>query len=125
MQRTKSALLLCIIVGTMLLSSAGWAMERPFILWNKGDIATIRKKIETEAWAKAACEKLLKNPERHESSFSNLFGHAVMGEKEAAELVDKAIANALSSGKIKDLAAGKMGLSTTEVGDLVAGLIGR
>ena len=85
MQRTKSALLLCVIVGTMLLSSAGWAMERPFILWNKKDIASIRKKIETEAWAKAACEKLLNNPERHERSFSNLFGHAVMGDKEAAE----------------------------------------
>jgi 3-isopropylmalate dehydrogenase len=48
-----------------------------------------------------------------------------LGEKEAAELMDNAIANALSSGKIKDLAAGRMGLSTTEVGDLVAGLIGR
>jgi len=48
-----------------------------------------------------------------------------LGEKEAAELVDNAVAGALSSGKIKDLAAGKMGLSTTEVGDLVAGLIRR
>ncbi len=46
-----------------------------------------------------------------------------LGEKEAAKLVEKAIASALSSGKIKDLAAGKMGMSTTEVGDLVAGLI--
>jgi 3-isopropylmalate dehydrogenase len=46
-----------------------------------------------------------------------------LGEKEAAKLVDNAVAGAFSSGKIKDLAAGKMGLSTTELGDLVAGLI--
>ena len=46
-----------------------------------------------------------------------------LGEKDAAKLVDNAVTNALSSGKIKDLAAGKMGLSTTEVGDLVAGFI--
>ena len=46
-----------------------------------------------------------------------------LGEKEAAKLIDNAIAEALASGKIKDLAAGKMGLSTTEVGDLIAGYI--
>lgn len=46
-----------------------------------------------------------------------------LGEKEAAKLIDNAIATALSSGKIKDLAAGKMGMSTTEVGDYIAGLI--
>jgi len=88
MQRAKSVLLsavLCGIVGTMLLSSAALAMERPFILWDKQDIATIRKKIETQDWAKAACEKLVNNPERHEGSFGNLFRHAVMGDKEAAE----------------------------------------
>lgn len=42
---------------------------------------------------------------------------------EAAAAVEAAVFNALSSGKIKSLAAGKMGLSTTEVGDLVASLI--
>ena len=46
-----------------------------------------------------------------------------LGEKEAAKLIDKAVTEALASGKIKDLAAGKMGLSTTEVGDLIAGYI--
>ncbi len=46
-----------------------------------------------------------------------------LGEKEAAKLIDNAIANALASGKIKDLAAGKMGMSTAEVGDFVAELI--
>ncbi|MBD3184042.1 3-isopropylmalate dehydrogenase [Candidatus Poribacteria bacterium] len=46
-----------------------------------------------------------------------------LGEKDAAKSIDKAIAESLSSGKIKDLAAGKMGMGTTEVGDLVAEMI--
>jgi len=46
-----------------------------------------------------------------------------LGEKEAAKLIDNAIATALASGKIKDLGAGRMGMGTAEVGDFVAGLI--
>lgn len=46
-----------------------------------------------------------------------------LGEKNAAELIETAVAKALSCGKIKDLSAGKMGMSTTEVGDLVASFI--
>jgi len=61
-------------------TEAGWAVERPFILWDKNDIATIRKKIGTEAWAKAAYEKLVNEPERHEQAFSNQYQHAIMGD---------------------------------------------
>lgn len=43
-----------------------------------------------------------------------------IGEKKAGEDIEKAVVKALSSGKIKSLAAGKMGLSTTEMGDFVA-----
>jgi 3-isopropylmalate dehydrogenase len=46
-----------------------------------------------------------------------------LGEPEAAKAVDKALSDALASGKIKSLAAGKMGMSTTEVGDFVASKI--
>ena len=46
-----------------------------------------------------------------------------LGETAAAQAVDKAVTTALNSGKIKSLAAGRMGLGTTEVGDLVAGLV--
>lgn len=46
-----------------------------------------------------------------------------LGEREAAGAIEKAIEKALTSGKIKGLAAGKMGLGTTEVGDLVASLV--
>jgi len=47
----------------------------------------------------------------------------VIGEQQAGQAVEQAVVKLLTSGKMKSLAAGKMGLSTTEVGDLVAGNI--
>jgi 3-isopropylmalate dehydrogenase len=43
-----------------------------------------------------------------------------VGESEAAMAIDKAVSDTLASGKIKSLAAGKMGMGTREVGDLIA-----
>lgn len=58
------------------------AVERPFILWNKQDIAAIRTKVETQAWAKAAYKRLVENPDRYERSFGGLLRYAVTGDKE-------------------------------------------
>ena len=46
----------------------------------------------------------------------------VLGERQAAEAVEKAVMR-VTSEKLKSLAAGKMGFSTTEVGDMVASLV--
>jgi 3-isopropylmalate dehydrogenase len=46
-----------------------------------------------------------------------------LGETTAGKAVEQAIHDALSSGRIKSLSAGKMGMSTTEIGDFVASLI--
>jgi 3-isopropylmalate dehydrogenase len=46
-----------------------------------------------------------------------------IGEADAAIAVDKAVKAALNSGKIKSLAAGKMGMGTKEVGNFVASLV--
>lgn len=46
-----------------------------------------------------------------------------IGQSEAGEAIESAVFKALSSGKIASLAAGKMGLTTAEVGDLIASLI--
>ncbi len=46
-----------------------------------------------------------------------------IGEEKAAKAVENAVQDALASGKIKSLSAGKMGLGTKEVGDLVASLV--
>lgn len=45
-----------------------------------------------------------------------------LGEQQAAQAIEQAIIRVVRE-KIKDLAAGRMGYSTSEVGDLVAGLI--
>ncbi|MDR2398922.1 MAG: 3-isopropylmalate dehydrogenase [Endomicrobium sp.] len=42
-----------------------------------------------------------------------------LGETNAAKDIDNAVIKALESGKIKSMSAGKMGISTTEVGDLI------
>ena len=46
-----------------------------------------------------------------------------LGETAAATAIDKAVTGVLNSGKIKSLAAGKMGMGTTQVGDLVAAMV--
>lgn len=48
-----------------------------------------------------------------------------IGETESAARIEKGIMDALSSGKIKSLSAGKMGMSTSECGDLIAELASR
>jgi 3-isopropylmalate dehydrogenase len=46
-----------------------------------------------------------------------------LGETDAANNVQRAVKAALAGGKIKSLSAGRMGMSTSEVGDYVAGLV--
>jgi 3-isopropylmalate dehydrogenase len=46
-----------------------------------------------------------------------------IGESKAAKDVDDAVIKALESGKIKSMSAGKMGMGTAEVGDLIASLV--
>lgn len=46
-----------------------------------------------------------------------------LGEEAAAAAMQKAVMEALASGKIKSLSAGKMGMSTSEVGDYIASLV--
>jgi 3-isopropylmalate dehydrogenase len=47
-----------------------------------------------------------------------------LGEDETARRIESGIEQALASGKIKSLAAGRMGMSTSEVGDFIAGFAG-
>ena len=46
-----------------------------------------------------------------------------LGEAKVAQRIESAVAEALQTGKIQSLEAGKMGLSTQEVGDLVASFV--
>jgi 3-isopropylmalate dehydrogenase len=47
-----------------------------------------------------------------------------LGERNAADAVEKSVME-LTATRIKSLAAGKMGFSTTEIGDMVAEMVGR
>jgi 3-isopropylmalate dehydrogenase len=47
----------------------------------------------------------------------------ILGEEKGAKILEEAIIKALGTGKIKDLGAGRMGLSTSQVGDLVASFV--
>jgi 3-isopropylmalate dehydrogenase len=47
-----------------------------------------------------------------------------LGEEDTARRIELAVERALASGKIKTLQAGQMGMSTSEVGDLIAGYAG-
>ena len=60
--------------------AAELSVEHPFLLWNKADVAAIRKRIETEPWAKAKYEELLKEKGSGQT-FRNLFRYAVMGDE--------------------------------------------
>jgi 3-isopropylmalate dehydrogenase len=46
-----------------------------------------------------------------------------LGEEAAGAAIQAAVVSALESGKIASLSAGKMGMGTSEVGDLVAGMV--
>lgn len=46
-----------------------------------------------------------------------------LGEAAAAKAIESAVHEACASGKFKSMAAGKMGLGTTEVGDFIASLV--
>jgi 3-isopropylmalate dehydrogenase len=48
---------------------------------------------------------------------------AQLGEEKTADRIEKAVIKALETGKIKSLSAGRMGLSTAQVGDLVASFV--
>jgi 3-isopropylmalate dehydrogenase len=46
-----------------------------------------------------------------------------LGEEEAGAAIQNAVVSTLGSGKIASLSAGRMGMGTSEVGDLVAGMV--
>ena len=46
-----------------------------------------------------------------------------LGEEKGAALIENAVVTSLAEGKIKSLEAGKMGMSTSDVGDLIATIV--
>jgi len=64
--------------------------EMPFILLSKKDLPALKKRIETEAWAKKRFEQdILNNDARDGSCQRNLFKYLVLGDQEAGETEKK------------------------------------
>jgi hypothetical protein len=84
---------LVLILGSLaFFGGESFGIERPFLLWNKADIAEIRERIETQPWARAAYDKLRNEPERHEEQFARLLEYALtqgekLAEREKQELM--------------------------------------
>ncbi len=83
-----------VLAAVTLVSAAGLARAadgHPFILWTKEEAAALRKKIETEAWARRAYEDLPPGGERGTDALPNLVRYGVMGNRAAGELEKKAL----------------------------------
>ena len=64
------------------------AAEHPFLLWTKDEAAAIRRRIETEPWAKAQYEAMLKE-KGNGQTFRNLFRYQVMGDQSVVDAEKK------------------------------------
>jgi hypothetical protein len=64
------------------------AVEHPFMLWTREEAAAVRKRIETEPWAKVRYEAMLTDKEEC-ATFRNLFRFVVMGDESVVEAEKK------------------------------------
>jgi hypothetical protein len=60
----------------------------PFILWTKAEAAAIRRRIDTEPWAKPQYEAMLKE-KGNGQTFRNLFRYQVMGDESVVDAEKK------------------------------------
>lgn len=81
----RRAVAVLLLVGSNAFAAAA---EHPFILWTRDEAATIRKRIDTEPWAKAQYEILLKEKGEGQT-FRNLFRFIVMGDESIIEAEKK------------------------------------
>ncbi len=88
MRHISAKLVFPVVLLGLLLSQAATAASldtpHPFILWTKDEAAAIRRRIETEPWAKRQYEAMLKEKGLGET-FRNLFRYQVMGDESVVE----------------------------------------
>ena len=72
------------------------AVQHPFLLWTKEDIAAIRKKVETEPWARAELDRA--EPDRGGcKDLRALLRWAVLGDRQAADAQKKELLSLIDS----------------------------
>ena len=89
---TPRLMRICVALPLLVLSGRLAAVPadvaHPFILWNKQDLATIRAKISTHAWARAELEQL-KQWRGYGTVHRNLFLFLVTGDRKTGQAEKK------------------------------------
>ena len=93
-----AAVLLALLASPLALHAA---QGRPFLLWTKADLAAIRKRIETQEWAKRKYQALPKGKERGAAGLPGLLRYAAMGDKATGEAEKKLLLSAIAGGRGK------------------------
>jgi hypothetical protein len=83
--RNRSFLItLAVLIVPFAVGAALRPVEHPFLLWTRDEAAAIRRRVETEPWARAHFEAMLKDKEEC-ATFRNLFRYLVMGDESVVE----------------------------------------
>ena len=61
------------------------AAEHPFMLWTRADLAVMRKRVETQEWAKAALQRWLAHKNGKVRELGRLVQYAALGDKDAGQ----------------------------------------
>jgi hypothetical protein len=69
-------------------AAAAPAVEHPFVLWTRDEASAIRRRIETEPWARGQFEAMLKDKDES-ATFRNLFRFLVMGDESVVDAEKK------------------------------------
>lgn len=72
-------------------------VKHPFLLWTADDLAALRRKIDTEPWARKAYDAMVASKEREGDELRHLFRYAVMGDREAGEIEKKKLLGLLKA----------------------------
>ena len=83
--------LLVLLAITCLVPTAPAALqlvEHPFLLWTRDEAAAMRKRVESEPWARAQYEAMLKE-KGNGQTFRNLFRFLVMGDESVVDAEKK------------------------------------
>jgi len=97
--RAVHVLVLASVLGLAnMVSAADVAkVKHPFLLWTLADLRAMRKKIETQPWAKKAYEEMVLSTDRQGDEIRHLFRYAVMGDQEAGQIEKKRLLSLLEA----------------------------
>jgi len=91
------ALTFTTLCGSFAIAAKREKVEHPYLLWTREDLRSLRKRIETQPWAKQAYEAMVASSERDGEDLRLLFRYAVMEDREAGEIQKKRLVSLLKA----------------------------